>query len=100
MTHTHADAKIINFKDYSKYHDTLSEIIENMTDFSEDIQEGMFNLASLGKWKEWSDSQTIGAIFEMTEDMLRNTGDKNVDLLWELLDKIEDVKEKASKMMN
>jgi hypothetical protein len=28
------------------------------------------------------------------EGMLRNTGDKNIDFLWEILDKIEEVKEK------
>jgi hypothetical protein len=86
--------KIINFGDYNKYRNTLSEIMDDMTNLSEDIEEGMFNLACLGKWKEWDEQQPVGSEFDLTEDMLRNTGDKNIDLLWELLDKIADVKEK------
>jgi hypothetical protein len=87
------EAKIINFKDYSKYQDTLTEIIEQVTDIAEEIEESMFNLACLGKWKEWDEEQPEGTVFDVSEEMMRNTGDKNNDLLWELLDKITEVKE-------
>jgi uncharacterized protein YwgA len=84
---------IVNFHQYTKYHKKLSEIVNQLTDMSEQIHSGMVNLAILGKWQEWSDGQPEGAVFEFTEDMLRNTGDKNVDALVELMDKILDTKD-------
>jgi len=47
----------------------------------------------MGKWKEWDDQQPVGAKIFVDEDMMRNTGDKNIDLLLEIWDKIEEVKE-------
>ena len=88
------ETKVVNFKDYMQYKEILSSIIDSVNKFSEEIYENLFDLACAGKWKEWSDKQTEGTIFNVTEDMLRNTGDKNIDLLWEVLDKIEEMKGK------
>ena len=88
------EGKIINFKDYVEYHEKLSEVMESVNDLSDEIFESLFILACLDKWKQWSDNQPVGSEFEASEEMLRNTGDKNIDLLWELLDKIEEVKGK------
>jgi hypothetical protein len=84
---------IVNFHQYTKYHKELAEVVTQLTDMSKQIHSGMVNLAILGKWQEWSDGQPEGAVFEFTEDMLRNTGDKNVDALAELMDKILDTKD-------
>jgi hypothetical protein len=54
----------------------------------------MINLATKGKWKEWDEKQSEGAIFHFTEEMLRDTGDENVDALCELTDKIVEVRNK------
>jgi len=89
-----AEAKIINFKDYAEYHEKLSEVMEIVNDLSDEIFDSLFILASLDKWKQWSDTQPVGTVFDVSEEMLRNTGDENIDLLWELLDKIEEVKGK------
>ena len=86
------DAKIINIKDYADYVNKLSEIMEKATNFGNEIIRDMFKLACMDKWKKWSDDQPLGTKLYVDDDMLRNTGDKNIDLLWEILDKIMDVK--------
>ena len=93
----HSEAKIINIKDYAEYNERLSEIMKTVNDLTEEIHESLFNLACLDKWKEWDANQEVGAEIFVTDDMLRNTGDKNIDLLWKILDKIMDVKEKICK---
>jgi hypothetical protein len=65
-----------------------------MNNFSHKIHESLFNLACYGKWKKWDEAQPVGSEIYVDDEMLRNTGDKNIDLLWEVLDKIEEVKER------
>jgi len=86
------EAKIIDFKDYAEYNKRLSEIIEQASNLSEKIYDQLFDIACSNKWKGWSDNQPEGTKFYVDEEMLRNTGDKNIDLIWELLDKITEVK--------
>ena len=87
------ETRIVQLKDYVQYHEKLEKTMELVDDISEKVYESLIDLACLNKWKEWSDEQPIGTIFEFTKDMLRNTGDNNIDILWELLDKISEVKE-------
>jgi len=93
VTNKHSDAKIIDFKDYTKYNEKLLEIMELARALGDEIYDSMFQLACLDKWKKWDESQPIGAEINVTDDMLRNTGDKNIDLLWQILDKIMDVED-------
>jgi len=85
---------VTSSKDYTEYNKKLSEIMELVNDLSDKIYEGLFPLVYLGKWQEWDADQPIGSKLHVDENMLRNTGDKNIDILWELLDKVEDVIEK------
>jgi len=80
VTEHHSEAKIIDFKGYAEYNKKLSEIMETVNYFVDDIYDSMFELACLDKWKAWSDSQPIGTEMDVNEEMLRNTGDKNIDL--------------------
>ena len=89
--------KIIRLKDNAQYKKALSKLIKQLNSLSDKIRDNLFNLACQGKWKEWDKTQPLGTEFYVDEEMLRNTGDKNIDLLWEVLDKIEDVKEKIKK---
>jgi hypothetical protein len=84
---------IINFHQHKQYRKELSEVVNQLTEMSSQIYSDMVNLALLGKWREWEEKQPIGAIFEFTEEMLRDTGDKNVDALAELMDKILNTKD-------
>ena len=80
--------KVVNITEYAEYNKKLSEIVEIVTEHSD---EGLFPLALLSNWKEWDSEQPIGKKLNVDEDMLRNTGDNNIDILWELLDTAEDV---------
>ena len=91
------DATVVKFKNYARYQEKLSEIVEQVSDISDVIYDNLFSLACMGKWKEWDDQQPIGTELYVDEDMIRNTGDKNIDLLLEIWDKIEEVKEKINK---
>jgi hypothetical protein len=75
----------------SEYQKALEQTIDTLENIKEDIKSLIFPLAVADKWKEWSDEQEIGEIFNVTEDMLENTGDKNIELLWEIIYKINDV---------
>jgi hypothetical protein len=54
----------------------------------------MINIASSGIWFGWTDSLADGTVFNFTPDMLTDTGDKKIDLLWGLYDKLLDVKQR------
>ena len=94
MANNNLEAKIISIKDYADYNNKLSEVMEHVTALSDSIYECFFELACLDKWRDWSESQTIGTSIYVTEEMLRDTGDRNIDLLFEILDKIEEIKSK------
>ena len=86
--------KIISLTDYAQYRKTLSKLIKQIDGISGKIHDKLFCLACQGKWKEWDKAQPIGTEIYIDDEMLRNTGDKNIDLLWEVLDKIGEVKER------
>ena len=88
---TKNDAKIINLKNHTAYRSALNELISQINNIASEIDDNLFNLACLKMWKEWDLQQPIGTEFYVTEEMLRNTGDKNIDLLWEVRDKISEV---------
>jgi hypothetical protein len=72
----------------------LAETILYLDNLEDDIKTAMINLATKGKWKEWDEKQPEGAIFHFNEEMLRDTGDENVEVLCELTDKIVEVRSK------
>jgi len=88
------NSKIISLNHYAQYKKTLSKLIKQMDSISNKIHDELFNLACQGKWEEWDKAQPVGTELYVDNEMLRNTGDQNIDLLWEVLDKIEEVKEK------
>ena len=59
-----------------------------------------WNLISMRKNKcdEWAESQNEEDELIITEEMVRNTGDEYIDLLWELLDKMKEMKGKIEKL--
>ncbi|MEI8202823.1 MAG: hypothetical protein WCH34_07415 [Bacteroidota bacterium] len=90
-------AKLINIKHYEEYHKGLRYANLLLEEFSDKIEELTVNLATSKKWKEWSDNHIEGENFTFSYEMLANTGDPNVDLLFTLLEHINDVQEKIEK---
>ena len=76
------------------YSATLSGVIDKLENFEIELNELIVGLAVSGKWKEWSDQQPIGTIFEFTEEMLKDTGDINVDAIAGLKDEVMRIKNK------
>jgi len=88
--------KIVNLNDYAKYRKLLKKVTKRIDTVYDAVYESLFDIACAGKWKEWDEQQPIGTVFDLSEEMLRDTGDTNIDLLWEILDKIDEVKEKMT----
>jgi hypothetical protein len=93
-------AVTVEFYPYTMYHNTLSEVVEHLIDMSDQLFTDTINIAVSGKWQAWDAKQPDGAEFVFTEEMIRNTGDKNADILVELRDKIWDAKELLSRRIN
>jgi hypothetical protein len=91
--------KIISMNNRRDYHHRLTETILYLDNLESDIITAMINLATKGKWKEWNEKQSEGTTFHFTEEMLRNTGDENVDALGELTDKIIAVRNRLKKVL-
>ncbi len=72
------------------------ERIESLHEFLNEFQEGIFtqmlDIASAGVWKEWMQTIKAGELFNFNNEMLENTNDKNIEILWELYYKIEEIK--------
>ena len=86
--------KIINLQEYhhqNEYSENIAETKSFLLEMQDELYTKMINIASAGVWKEWMDSIPIGGEFNFTSDMIENTGDKKVELLWELYYKISDV---------
>ena len=79
---------IVDFQEHSEYKLHISKTIEYLNKAKDELFTSMINLAASGKWKKWSDEQADGTSFIFTQAMLSNTGDKKVDLLMALYERI------------
>lgn len=83
---------------YNKeYQNQLNKVIKKLNDIEDELKSLAVNTAITGKWKDWSDNIEIGETFVFTEEMLKNTGDKNVDQIVSLIDNLMKVKESIIK---
>ena len=82
------------YKSSPDYQEQLKENILKLEEIEGDLVGLAINTATTGKWKEWSESMKEGDIFNFTEEMLKDTGDENVDLIASLIDNVIITKEK------
>ncbi len=91
-------SNIIDFRDDFRatpvYQEQLRKNISQLDELETTLNTLAINTATSGKWKEWSDSIPLGGTFYFTEEMLRNTGDENVESINSLIDHIIDIREK------
>jgi len=90
------DFEDVTITERTKYHDMIEGMRDIIGGCGQTIHGKLFSLAINGVWRKWSEAQPAGATIRATNDMLLKTGDKNIDLLWELLDKMEEVFQKLS----
>ena len=87
-------SKIYSFNEFQKKYSTQNKLymeeihaaLKTLSNFYDNIEGHMINLAVRDKWKEWNETMKNGDVFNFSSDMLANTGDKNVNtlfLLWE-----------------
>ncbi|GHT20229.1 hypothetical protein AGMMS4957_06500 [Bacteroidia bacterium] len=93
-------AKIIPFNTNNAYAKVMDKTIIALEQMEADVLDTMVNLATEGKWRQWSEEQPIGTTFTFTEEALRDTGDENVDLLCELVCKIIEIRENFNEQLN
>ena len=90
--------KIIKFskgyKSSSDYQKQLEQNIAKLDEIENNLTELAINTATEGKWKDWSESMQDGDEFNFTEEMLKDTGDENVDNIASLIDNVTITKEK------
>ena len=85
-------AKIVDINSYNEdYKKYLESTKAELIDFKENLYGIMINLATKGKWKEWDSQVEENTVFNFSLDMLLNAGDKNIDLLFELYSKVEEI---------
>lgn len=83
---------------YNDYHSrpeyqmALLETIGELEEMKVALQFLMVKLATTGKWKGWSDGILDGEVFDFKEEMLRNTGDPNIDAICAMVDQIQTLK--------
>lgn len=86
--------KIYNFGHFAEkynatkehYLEELYEVLKTLDVFYDKIQGHMINLAVRDKWMEWNATMKEGDVFNFSDEMLADTGDKNIDnlfILWE-----------------
>jgi len=77
-----------DYRNTKAYRDSLERSLSRLGQIEIDLVSIMVDLATTGKWKKWSEEFPKGEMFEFTEDMFRETGDKNLDSLSKLLDEV------------
>lgn len=88
---------VINIIDKSKQEKELAETIDFLHNIKHEMIHRMFVLATLDKWKEWSDSQKVRANISFTDEMIKDTGDINIDNLYELQERVSQTIDKLTK---
>jgi hypothetical protein len=70
----------------STYQEEITETIKYLQEVETALIGRLVNIAMAGKWKKWSEEQKVGSTVEITEEMLRNTGDSNIEKIIPLID--------------
>ncbi|HEU4609423.1 MAG TPA: hypothetical protein VFS31_15005 [Chitinophagaceae bacterium] len=78
------------------YKEALVTALKSLDEAQGYILEGAVNIAMVGPYKELGRLHEPGEVLDINADMLRDTGDQNIDLILELADALEAVKEKIS----
>ena len=88
--------KVININQKREYEKRILKTQELLTKVEQNLFNEIIDLATIGKWKKWSDEQEIGTVFNFTDEMLKETGDKNIDALYELMDELIRIRKKIT----
>ena len=82
-------SKVINLNIKKDYNRKLDKIVEKLEDIDKVIFGSMIELSTSDKWKDWSEKQKEGTVFEFNETMFENCPDINVAKLLDLRRKLD-----------
>ena len=77
-----------------EYREEIGLTLRKIEEIEIELSTAIINLAAKGKWKDWSESIPTGEFFTFTEEMLKDTGDENIDDLTFFMDELIRVKTK------
>lgn len=83
-----SNLKVLNFnkaaRKYENYNNLITETINNLLKYADDIFLQAINLAMKKAYLEWDNSQPVGSQFYISDKMLWECGDEKVIALMEL----------------
>jgi len=71
------------------YQANLKEALKNLIKVNESIFSSIIDISMQGDLKEWNDTISIGETFQFDYKLFKNSDDTNIQLLVELIDKID-----------
>lgn len=80
-----------------EYNNSMRSAIEMLTGFKEQLFNEAIGLLMTGRWRKWSDEQPVGTLFNFREKEMLEAGDKTVNELLELKEKVEELLGKIGK---
>lgn len=89
--------KVINLNQKNEYKTRLQKTFEFLENVKRDLLTEIIDLAVSDKWKKWSDEQPIGTEFSFTDEMLKDTGDENINMLCDLREEVIKITDKITK---
>jgi hypothetical protein len=77
----------------SKYRENLKEALRNLIEVNESIFKSIIDVSMQGDLKEFNDAVPIGETHQFDFEIFKNSNDKNILLLVELMEKVEETYE-------
>jgi hypothetical protein len=95
-------SKIYKFDDYlaprEEYLNRIKQSIVCLDNIDDLLTKEMIEIAVTDKWKKWNEEQAEGTIFNFQDEMLSQTGDKSVDIIYLLRENLRDSMEKIKEL--
>ena len=73
---------------HAEYERLAGELVKRFNNLVDELDHASFHLAVAGPWKEWSDSQPNGSRVYIDEAMLRDSGDRKVHAVLDVMDAV------------
>lgn len=90
--------KVVKMESYSEaYMQALKEALAGLEQFEQYLFSRSVDILMAGKWKQWSDEQPVGTVFNFRDKEMREAGDRVVDELLDLKDLVRERRRKIGK---
>ena len=73
------------------YRETIKDALKNLVAVNGQIFNSIVPVAMLGELKDWNDSVPVGEEYQFSFDLFKNCEDTNIQLLVQLVEKVEEI---------